>query len=45
MIRSFKDKTTEAVYGGQQPKRFPADLFQRARNKLLMVDAGPASTT
>jgi proteic killer suppression protein len=39
MIRSFKDKTTEAVYGGQQPKRFPADLFQRVRNKLLMVDA------
>lgn len=39
MIRSFKDKMTEAIYNGQQPKRFPADLFKGARRKLLMVDA------
>ncbi len=39
MIRSFKDKVTEAVFNGRQPRRFPSELFHRARNKLLIVDA------
>lgn len=37
MIRSFKDKTTEAVFDGFQPKRFPADLVEVARRKLRML--------
>jgi proteic killer suppression protein len=39
MIRSFKDKLTEAVFDGRQPKRFPSELFHRARHKLLILDA------
>ncbi len=39
MIRSFKDKVAELVFNGRQPKRFPSELFERARNKLLMLDA------
>ncbi len=37
MIRSFKDKTTEAVFDGRHPKRFPADLLSTARRKLRML--------
>ena len=39
MIRSFKGKTTEAVFAGRLPKGFPADLFKRTRNKLLILNA------
>jgi proteic killer suppression protein len=39
VIRSFKGKWAEPIYNGGRPKRFPADVFERARNKLLMVDA------
>lgn len=39
MIRSFKDKTTEAVFEGKCPKGFPADLFKTARRKLEAVHA------
>jgi proteic killer suppression protein len=39
MIRSFKDKKTELVYGGKCPKGFPPDLFKVARRKLAAVDA------
>jgi toxin HigB-1 len=39
MIRSFNDKRTEAVFYGQQPKGFPHQIFERARNKLLLLDA------
>ena len=39
MIRSFKDKVTETVFNGRQPKRFSPELFHRARNKLLILDA------
>ena len=34
MIRSFRDKTTEAVSNGESPKGFPADLVKVARRKL-----------
>ena len=39
MIRSFRDKVTEAVYRGQCPKGFPVKLIRVARRKLAMVDA------
>ncbi len=39
MIRSFKDKVTEAVFNGQQPKGFPAQIFTVAQRKLTMLNA------
>jgi proteic killer suppression protein len=38
-IRSFKDKKTEAVFNGESPKGFPADLVSGGRRKLRMIDA------
>lgn len=38
MIRSFKDKTSEAVSNGKAPKGFPSDLVRSARRKLFMID-------
>jgi hypothetical protein len=31
VIRSFRGKTTEAVFDGESPKGFPADLVKVAR--------------
>ena len=39
MIRSFKEKMTEAVFNGQQPKGLPADIFKTAQRKLAMINA------
>ena len=39
MIRSFRDKTTEAVFDGESPKGFPADLVKVARRKLRYLNA------
>lgn len=39
MIRSFKDRLTEAVYEGESPKGFPSDLVKVARRKLAYLDA------
>jgi len=39
MIRSFLDAATEAVFNGECPKGFPADIVGVARRKLRMVDA------
>ena len=39
MIRSFRDKTTEAVFDGQAPKGFPSDLVKVARRKLRYLNA------
>jgi proteic killer suppression protein len=39
LIRSFKDKTTEAVCHGQCPKGFPVQIFKVARRRLAAVDA------
>jgi toxin HigB-1 len=39
MIRTFKDRTTEAVFRGESPKGFPADLVKVARRKLVYLDA------
>ncbi|AZO58386.1 MAG: type II toxin-antitoxin system RelE/ParE family toxin [Mesorhizobium sp.] len=38
MIRSFRDKTTEAISTGKAPKGFPADLIRVAQRKLFMLD-------
>ena len=39
VIRSFRDKTTEAVFDGESPKGFPADLVRVARRKLRYLNA------
>jgi proteic killer suppression protein len=39
VIRSFRDKTTEAVFNGENPKGFPADLVKVARRKLRYLNA------
>jgi len=42
VIRSFRDRVTEAVFAGQCPKGFPADIFSVARRKLGMLNAAPS---
>lgn len=39
MIRSFADKTTAAVFEGDAPKGFPADIVRPGRRKLRMLNA------
>jgi toxin HigB-1 len=39
MIRGFKDAKTEAVFNGEIPKGFPADLGSVARRKLRYLNA------
>jgi proteic killer suppression protein len=39
VIKSFRDKTTEAVFNGENPKGFPADLVKVARRKLRYLNA------
>jgi proteic killer suppression protein len=39
VIRNFWDKTTEAVFNGENPKGFPADLVKVARRKLRYLNA------
>ncbi len=39
MIRSFKDKTTEAIFDGGVPKGFQTDIVRIARRKLEAVNA------
>jgi toxin HigB-1 len=39
VIKSFKDRLTQAVYHGESPKGFPADLVKIARRKLGYLDA------
>ena len=45
MIVSFKDSVVEAVFNGQCPKGFPANILSVARRKLAMVDAAPTLET
>jgi proteic killer suppression protein len=37
VIRSFADKETQKVWNEQHSKRIPADIQQRALNKLAMI--------
>lgn len=39
VIRSFRDKAAKAVFDGQYPKGFPADLVKAARRKLRYLNA------
>jgi len=39
LIRNFKSRVPEAVYEGESPKGFPADLVKVARRKLGYLDA------
>jgi len=39
MIRRFRNSLTEAVYMGESPKGFPADLVKVARRKLGYLHA------
>ena len=39
MIRSFRDKAAEEIFGGRRPKRFPPDLFKVARRRLEAINA------
>ncbi len=36
-IKSFKDRTTEAVFNGKCPKGFPANIFKASRRKLVYL--------
>jgi proteic killer suppression protein len=39
VIRSFRNKLTKAVFDGEAPKGFPADLVKVARRKLRYLHA------
>ena len=39
MIKSFKDKETEAVYNGKRSAKLPGNIQEAARKKLLMLVA------
>ncbi len=39
MIISFADKYTAALYAGETPKRFPADVRRRMLQKLQILNA------
>ena len=39
MIRSLKVRLAENIAANKHPKRFPADVFDRAKNKFAMIDA------
>ncbi|MDI3468727.1 MAG: Toxin HigB [Pseudolabrys sp.] len=39
MIKSFRDRKTEAVFRGESPKGVPSDLVRIARRKLGYLDA------
>ena len=39
MIRNFRSKTSEAVFNGESPKGFPANLVKVARRKLRYLNA------
>jgi toxin HigB-1 len=38
-VRSFKDAKAKAVFYGECPRGFPANILKVARRKLRMVDA------
>jgi proteic killer suppression protein len=39
VIKSFRDKRTEAVFNGENPKGFQSTILKVARRKLLMLHA------
>jgi toxin HigB-1 len=39
VIKSFRDKTTEAIFNGESRKGFPGDLVKVVRRKLRYLNA------
>ena len=39
MIRSFADPEAEKIWNGQRSRKLPADIAQRAYDRLRMLDA------
>jgi proteic killer suppression protein len=39
MIKTFRDKETEAVYKGWQHPKYPPEIIRAAKKKLQMLDA------
>ncbi len=39
MIRTFKDKETERVWGGLSSRKLPLDIQKRALDKLMLIHA------
>ena len=39
MIQSFGDKETESLFNRERIRKLPPDLLQRARSKLLIINA------
>ena len=39
MIQSFGDKDTEALFNRERVKKYPPELLQRGRSKLLIIHA------
>lgn len=38
MIRSFADKETERIWAGLRSRKLPADILDRALNRLRMLN-------
>jgi proteic killer suppression protein len=39
MIKTFRDKETEAIHKGWQHPKFPPEIIRAAKKKLQMLDA------
>ena len=39
MIRSFRNKETKQIWSGEQSRKFPGDVQERALRKLRQLDA------
>jgi toxin HigB-1 len=39
MIRSFNDEEAEKIWNGQRSRKLPAEIQQRAFNRLKLIDA------
>ena len=39
VIRSFKDKETEQIYGQRRSKKIPPEIQMRALVKMMMIDS------
>ena len=39
MIKSFRDKETEKIFGRQTSRKLPQDIQRIARKKLIILDA------
>jgi addiction module HigA family antidote len=44
MIKSFRDKETEKIFGRRLSNKFPRNIQHVARRKLMILDAAPELT-